>query len=1065
MAGARGVFAVMLLVALPAWAEEPSKEDLEFFEKKIRPLLVESCHECHGADKQKANLRLDSREAVLKGGDSGPAVDPGNPDESLLIEAVNYLGDTQMPPKGKLEDEKINDLKEWIQRGAPWPKEKPKGATPSRDEFDLAARKASQWALQPVRVAEPPMVADPAWSTTAVDRFLKAKLDEAGLKPASPADRRALLRRVTYDLVGLPPNIDEIQAFLADDSPKAFDKVVDRLLASPHYGERWARHWLDLVRYAETRGHEFDFEIPHAFEYRDYVIRAFNADVPYDQFVMEHLAGDLLPQPRRDPRTGINESLIGTGFWFLGEAKHSPVDVLGDEADRIDNQIDVFGKAFLACTLGCARCHDHKFDAISHKDYYALAGYLQSSRYQVASIDPPQERQEIARGLQKLLTKKFAAQIAARQRVVESDHLDKLPVAGLYGLLPEDAALDTFTRREKLDGGAVKAWVGRFKQAREDAADPLHAWTRLANIDANPEQVTAAQLQGWRTAALKSPPPEQGVVFEDFNGTDWGTWIPSGEAFGPGPLPPPWTTLEPSLRDLGPVPSGGLAHSGALSTKLQGALRSPTFTIAHPRIAYRMTGANVRVRLVLHNLQLIQNPIYGGLEIKLQEAGPLKWFVQSVDKWIGHKAYIEVLDEGDGYAVLDRVAFVNDASPELLPSAQSEALLGDGTAQSIVELARQLKAALAKSSDLQAAVIPQALVDVDTGELDDSAAELAAKVRYGRKAVAMVDGNGRDEDLFLRGNPRKHGDPVPRRFLEALAGDQPAPKSGSGRLELAQRLVEPANPLTARVIVNRVWNHHFGEGIVRTPDDFGNMGQPPSHPELLDFLAAEFQRDGWSLKRLHRRLLLTRAYQMSSDPADAVSEERDPQNRLWHRMPLKRLEAEAIRDAMLAVSGRLDPTQYGPSVLPHLTPFMIGRGRPGQTGPLDGNGRRSVYINVRRNFLTPLFLAFDAPIPFSTIGRRSVSNVPAQALALMNNPFVVEQAELWAKKTADIGDPDERIRVMYETAFTRGPTDTEFQAAQAFLAEQAQAHPEVADRAWADLAHVLFNVKEFIFIR
>jgi hypothetical protein len=348
-------------------------------------------------------------------------------------------------------------------------------------------------------------------------------------------------------------------------------------------------------------------------------------------------------------------------------------------------------------------------------------------------------------------------------------------------------------------------------------------------------------------------------------------------------------------------------------------------------------------------------------------------------------------------------------------------------------------------------------------ELDARRQQAESRIAYRRHAMSLVDGNGVDEHVFIRGNPKTPGEIVPRRFLEALAGeDQPAPETGSGRLELAKRMTDPAaTPVVPRVIVNRVWQHLFGEGIARTPDDFGNMGQSPTHPELLDFLADEFVRDGWSIKRLIRRLALTSAYQMSSQPADGTAEAADPQNKLWHRMSIRRLEAESIRDAMLAVSGRLDRKQFGPSVLPHLTPFMIGRGRPGQSGPLDGDGRRSIYINVRRNFLTPMFLAFDYPVPFSTIGRRSVSNVPAQSLTMLNNPLVQQQAEVWAQRVvASTPDPDQRVTSMYVTAFGRPPDAAEWQSAREFIATQSGELP-----AWTSLAHVLFNVKEFVFVQ
>ena len=389
-----GVFANISGLASPA---ETTPQGIEFFETKIRPLFAAHCYECHSAmHKTRGGLLLDSRAGFMKGGDSGPVVVPGKPADSLLIKAVRHIDpELKMPKGGKLADQLIGDLEAWVAMGTPWPVDKSGGI--AIKAFDLKER-AKHWSLQPVLAPPLPQVKNQAWCKSPIDQFLLAKLEAAGLDPAKQADKRTLIRRVTFDLTGLPPTPDEIEAFLKDDSPEAFAKVVDRLLESPHYGERWGRHWLDLVRYAETHGHEYDVDIPYAFRYRDFVIRALNADVPFDQFVLEHIAGDLLPRPRLHPQERFNESILGTGFWFLGEAKHSPVDIRGDQADRLDNQIDVFSKTFLAMTVACARCHDHKFDAISTKDYYALAGYLQSARFQRAFIDDPAPlRQKLAK--------------------------------------------------------------------------------------------------------------------------------------------------------------------------------------------------------------------------------------------------------------------------------------------------------------------------------------------------------------------------------------------------------------------------------------------------------------------------------------------------------------------------------------------------------------------------------------------------------------------------------------------------------------------------------------------
>jgi hypothetical protein len=995
-----------LLSGRGSYAEPPTleqTEQAEFFEKRVRPILAERCFKCHSAQSAQSNLRLDSRAGLLSGGARGPGAVPGQPDKSLLVTAISYAdAKLQMPPQGKLKADEVAVLTDWVARGAFWPVDKAPAAAP-KSGFDLQAR-ARHWSFQPLHRPAMPAVHNVAWTHNPIDRFILAKLEAQGISPAPAADRRTLIRRVTYDLIGLPPTPEEVAAFVNDKSPNAWEKVVDRLLASPHYGERWARHWMDLVRYAETDGHEFDFEKPGAYQYRDYLIRAFNADLPYDQFVREHIAGDLLPHPRLDPAglsagRGGNESILATAFYFLGEGTHSPVDLREDEAGRIDNQIDVISKTFLGLSVGCARCHDHKFDPISTKDYYALSGYLKSSRYAVLDLTAPGR-----------------------------DH------PALVGLEQANAQLET-----------------------------------LAS-NSTPHEKPFRLLSGQ-------------TLYAGFTGATWqecGGWTAAGAAFGQGPrraalLIREETGKEPFLQTLG---GPGVVDSGYLSGRLHGALRSPTFTLTKPFIFYHLAGQDVAVRLIIDGFQRIQAPIYGGLQFSPEAPDRMRWQGQDVRKWLGHRAYIEFVDRSDGRLICDGVVFSEgDAPPaDLQPEGGP-------------------RVASLPAGDRTGAPAPVAV----PADLLAHRRALEAALPSPRWAIAIADGTGENDRVHIRGNVATLGAEAPRRFLEVCSGAiQPAPAAGSGRLELAERMVAASDPLLPRVMVNRIWQHHFGEGIVRSPDDFGLMGQPPTHPELLDWLATEFVRQGWSIKKMHRLMLLSAAYRMSS-LGDARAERLDPTDRLLHRMPVRRLEAEAIRDAVLAVSGRLNPTLYGPSVMPYLTSFMQGRGRPEQSGPLDGDGRRSLYISVRRNFLTPFFTAFDYPTPFTTIGRRTVSNVPAQALAMMNNPFIVEQAGVWAQRmlAAPGLTPEQRIARMYETAFSRPPTSAETAKLLAFLHEQDRfygaanspesrqdrsaerpntrtpEHPNtqrptpnaaIDPRSWQDLCHVLYNLKEFIYI-
>jgi mono/diheme cytochrome c family protein len=943
--------------------------DIEFFERQIRPLLSKKCFSCHGPEQQKSELRLDSSAAMRAGGLTGPAVVPGKPDESLLIEAIRYEEMLKMPPKAKLDPTQIEALVQWVERGAHWPNDTRPSPTPEADApgEDIIRSRSGHWSFQPLRAVSPPSVDNPGWADSPIDRFVLAQLERRELTAAPQADRRTLIRRLSFDVLGLPPTPEEVGSFVADPRPDAYERLVDRMLASPRHGERWARHWLDLARYAETSGHEFDYDIPNAYRYRDYVVRAFNDDLTYDQFITEHLAGDLLDNPRRDPLTGQNESIVGTGFFLLGEGTHSPVDIREEQLRRIDNQIDVLGKTLLGLTIACARCHDHKFDPIRARDYYALAGYFKSARHQQAWLSDTDDAVKVARTLREIV-----------RRVAR---LLELPTL------------------------------------------------------ATPSSATSANDTG---------------LFEDFSQTDYREWFPSGAAFGDAPSRPGDARILPDGRvELVPP---GVAHSGLASDRLHGVLRSRTFTIGHPFIHVLAAGRLGRVQVVIDGFEKIRDPIYGGLIARVESADAYKWHAIDVSAWLGHRAYIELADGGitdytggqtglspdDGFLAVDEIRMKGtaslDSSTIVSTTIQPRQALRDAA------ILPELERLLARLQELSDLLAPPAL------------------------SLALADGTGEDEYVLMRGNPKTPGEIAPRRFLEVIVGDTAASGSieNSGRLELARQLLDPANPLPARVVVNRIWLHYFGRGLVSTPDDFGHMGQPPTHPELLDWLARELIHGGWSLKHIHRLIVTSRAYSMSSIP-DPKNVERDPENRWLHRANVHRLEAEPLRDAMLAVAGCLEQTLYGPSILPHLTEFQQGRGRPAASGPLDGNNRRSLYINIRRNFVPPLFAAFDYPPPVSTMGRRNISNVPAQALTLLNDPFVLEMSRRWAANVCRAPErpPLQRIERMYLSAFGRHPTVDERSAALGFL----ESTPTGASlQSWADLAQVLFNHKEFLFI-
>jgi len=1045
-------------------------EDLEFFEKRVRPLLAERCYECHStsAKKLKGGLLLDSRAAALKGGDTRPAVVPGQPDKSLLLEAVRYGNqDLQMPPKSRLSDAEVATLAEWVKRGAPWPAEAA-AQRASGKSFDLQQRKQTHWSWTPPRAEPVPAVKNSAWSAAPVDRFILAKLEFKQLTPAPAADPRALLRRLHFDLIGLPPSPEDAEAFARALSPSllpsvtpspagqregetgrrresAIASVVDKLLASPAFGERWARHWLDLVRYAETRGHEFEPPIPNAYHYRDYVIRALNADVPYNQFVIEHLAGDLVAKPRINPATGGNESVLGTGFWFLGEEVHSPVDIRQDECDRLDNRLDVMSKTFLGMTVACARCHDHKFDAISQRDYYALAGFLISSTYRQVPFTAMETHREIAAQLVQLRSAEQAKLLQAAARALRP---------GVTTTLLSLTNTTPFPSIQPATGTGTSPSL------------------RVLVDYANPGPKDWVQ-DGWAFGTRPAQPGE--IIFGD-----------SAERPLTGLVTRAAAVRDPAFnrlaakgveRDVGTL--GEWERSGQT-------LRTPDTTLTANSLWYLVRGP-VRAYAAVDSHLIIKGPLHGALlrEFK-DERNRWRWVEHPLAAYRGHRVHAEFNPVGTAPLAIAMVVQA-DTKPEL-PAGLAGPMANPPAAQ-LAALREKLLSVIAEMESGRVSAETAPLADWLIQNLDQLCppgsaesqqlaaaakpalarhAELAARIQpVSVVAPAMLDGSGVDEFLLVRGQPRNPAGATPRRFLEALSGTE-APKfvTGSGRLELAQQLIDPANPFTARAIVNRVWHHLFGRGLVPTVDNLGVLGQPPTHRELLDHLAVHFVRDlNWSVKALIRELVLTRAYQMASTPTDARAEQLDPENELLHRANLRRLEGEAIRDAVLAVSGRLDPKIGGPSVMVHLTPFMDGRGKPG-SGPLDGAGRRSLYTSVRRNFLPPMMLAFDMPIPFTTMGRRNVSNVPAQSLILMNDPFIVEQTRVWAKRLASVSEPAERVRQMYLAAFSRPPSEPELQDALAFVSAQAErlGSTSADARVWADLGHVLFNVKEFIYL-
>ena len=1089
-----------LLVAQPP-------DTYEFFEKSIRPLLAENCYACHSAKTvASGGLTLDTKRGLRTGGSRGQAVVPGTPDTSLLLRVVRHEdANLKMPPTGKLSDSQIEDLRRWVQLGAPDPRTEDSLNATNGIDWDEARR---YWAFQPLRDPSAPAVDNERWVQTFIDPFVLAKLEDKSLAPAPPAEKGVWLRRVTFDLTGLPPTPREIENFLADRSPHAYRTVVERLLASPHYGEKWARHWLDLVRFGETMGHEFDPDQPDAWRYRDYVIRAFNSDLPYDDFVREHLAGDLLARQRLAPDGQHWDSPLGTGFYALGEERNAADDVGQVRANRIDNQIDVYGKTFLGLTLGCARCHDHKFDPITVDDYYALAGVMESTQTVQRSLDSPATIRRMRKIAEEMV--EINGQIASMMRKARLERLHEVKaylLAAAAIVVAENSprrAADDVPKPDTfgLDPETVERWVDVLKRADKQ---PDHVFYPLAQLvkplprsqqgKTFPERVAElrAELAEWEAKAgiAHESNAERGdVIFADFEQKDFGDWRASGPAFDAGP-----SRYHAPNQALSDYRGTDLANSfGSGSDEWVGTLTSKSFAMTKPYLHVRIAGSERRTSRAKHGKLYFSLVTSGRFRpLTADGSGTFEWKTINVKRTPGQVSYIEIVDRArDAHIVVDKIIFSDSKEPPAVssvPNPRVVEMLADSEMQSLEDLAtgyqELLRKVLVSSLEdpagkwLASAVSPTGMLEDPTllvgesqrsafKELNDKRAELGESIPDTAFGLINAEDTPRNARIHVRGRHTNLGDEVPRRFLRVLSdGESTSFEQGSGRLELAEATTGVAGGLAARVMVNRIWKHYFGRGLVATVDNFGNTGRRPTHPALLDALASNFISNGWSVKDLHRSIVLSATYQMSSE-ADPRAAELDGENLLLQHMPVRRLEAEAIRDSVLAVTGTLNRALYGPSVTPFISPYQDGRGKP-ESGPLDSQGRRSIYIKVQRNFINPMFLAFDYPVPVLTRGRRTVSTVPSQALILMNNEFVARQVERWAdREIAASEDRVERIKTMFLRAFGRPAEQSEIADAEEFMEEQLHLYGTTNRddyRSWADFGHVLINSKEFIFIR
>ncbi len=883
--------------------------DETFFESRIRPVLAAQCHSCHDAKLRMGGLDLTTAEGFRAGSATGPLLDSSTPENGRLLKAIGYDSAIRMPPSGKMPDTAIADLRTWVRSGALWPEQARVRAA--------AGEGNALWAFEPVVRPPVPEVRDPAWVRNPIDRFLLAAMEKHGLRPASPADPRTLLRRVTYDLTGLPPEAAEMEAFASDPSTAAYERVVERLLSSPRYGERWGRHWLDVARYADSTGVDEDHKYPYAWRYRDYVIDAFQRDLPYDQFVVEQLAGDRLPPPpgeRFNPR-----AMIATGFLAIGPKLLAEVDKKKMLYDIVDEQIETAGKTFLGLTLNCARCHDHKFDPISTRDYYSLAGMFASgrllgelrppgtsvSRLYFPPLAPPEE----ARGYEEHEARKQALQRSlddikdeAKEAYLRGQvsRLGEYMVAAAAGKTPDG-----------LDPRIVDRWSSYLKPGK-DRRPHLEAWLKAK---AEERQAVGAAYAKEFAATLE----ERSAVLARWR------------------------------RD---------AREGKSPPK-------PSFPAGENRFYTEVSAP----------------------------AGP---FGLPKDGW---ERYLTA----DGRARLE-----------------------------------QQQAALK--------------------ELDRNAPPAPPLV------CGVVDGDPVEQRVFVRGNHASPGPVAPRAVPAVLAKNgQPSFSPGSGRREFAQWVADPGNPLTARVMVNRIWMWHFGEGLVRTPNNFGVMGERPTDPALLDFLASEFVASGWSVKAMHRLILMSSAYRMSVETGERKAEI-DPSNRWWSRFNRRRMDLEEIRDTLLWLEGKID-FRMGGTLQEGTGTEKVGTSVLRLGFNPDDSFRRTVYLPLRRSNLPAMFTLFDFGDASTTSDGRSRTNVAPQALFSMNSSFTTRVAGAWARRLLELPETGDegRIRRAWLDAFGQSPSPGEVEEAAGYLRN----FPGTAttEQKWRSYCRLLLASNQFIYLQ
>ena len=1097
---------IILACGLPAILCAQQDKGADFFEKQVRPVFARHCYACHSSASNPimGGFRLDTEASFRKGGTRGAPVDSKAPADSLILRAVGHTDPhLRMPPMGKLPDETIATLTRWVHMGTPW------GVDASEK---AAGGPARFWAFDPPREPAFPEVRNEGWVRSPIDRFILAGLEEKGLEPAPPADKRTLLRRVTFDLTGLPPTRQEISAFLNDKSPRAFERVVDRLLTSPRYGERWGRHWLDVARYADSNGLDENLVYRYAFRYRDYVIQAFNSDKPYDQFVQEQIAGDLLPESA-DLETQY-ERWTATGFLSLGAKMLAEDDPVKMQMDIVDEQLDTIGRAFMGLTLGCARCHDHKFDPIPTEDYYSLAGILKSSKtmedFNVVAtwheyvLAPKDQRDALNAHLAKIKSRNDAIQKIARaenHKLVSAgrQQVGSYLLAATHALEDEEVTLQPVWME---DEPAQPDWVLRAAASfdRGNVSREIEKGTRnIPPAGAMPKKAEEAYFAEYELIV-----PSEGLYQVDFLNQEKGDGTTdihvNGVLMKSG--------LEPIRNRAASPDVGGWWVTGIYPFKagnnvlrLEHKQRFPYFEkvlIAPNPLPDGIRPPKTHEQLAREydvNRSFLKQWID---RLRRSRGAPASvfyvWHVfgtdASLDDWTSpaakHFSDFRPADRrtlAAHYESLFRQAVsqwrerypeaeVDFNKRERYKKSGEDRKLEDDGLEALRKVLYEKYGPFRPPADSRQYFSAEARAEIARIEQERKALETATP-EY-PKAMGVTEGEEiGDIPIHIRGSHWTLGNKTPRRFLRVVSRGRPEPiaSNESGRLQLARWLTRDDHPLTSRVMVNRLWRWHFGRGIVGSVDNFGKLGDRPTNQPLLDWLALRFVENGWSIKKMNRLIVLSNTYRMNTAVNDK-SVSVDPENRLLWRMPRRRLEAESIRDAIMLVSGDLDLTPGGTLLERYKPREYFSNTKKGGEVDYDRN-IRAVYMPVVRSTLYDFFQAFDFADPSALNGDRQSSVVAPQALFVMNGSIPLKHSRKWASRLLgrrDLTDAG-RVDVAYEEAFARLPDVNERDRALTFihkmeatLEESEVDRSKPRERAWESFCRTLFGSSEFIYL-